>query len=749
MPKTGPILPEGALTFQTFAPKVRAMPPARSLDRVLLALAAASILALLAAASFRRVWEADFFWQWKTGELVARTGPPRVDTLSETSRGRPWIEMRWLYCRLLHAVVSAAGFSGAVVAKALAVLAAFGLALAASPWRRSAVAACLVLPVAILAASQRFYVRPELASFLFFSLFVCLCVRSRKGSHGLLYALPPLQVLWANLHTLFLLGPAVAGLFVGLEAIRLRGEPRRLLRPAAVLVATCAACFVTPYGMAGVRFGVRLLSELRDPVYQRMAAEFLPTFHFGQRYLAVVFFEVLIGLCTLAAVGRLRRLDPFLSLLTLAQLALALLSIRNLPLFCLAAVPFAVTHAPADAAWPAVLRRGTLVGSTVLALAASWALATDRFYVWQHDTNQFGAGLAAHRFPVGATRYVKERLRPHRLFHPMFEGSYLVAEGVPSFVDPRLEVQGSAHLARYAGMMEDPAAWREAMERFRFDAALVDLGSPFLRHLLDGNAWSLVYFDAEDAVFVPAGTAPAMTDAEIDARAAGLQKSLGTPLPYAKAGMLDRVASPAPYLRTARFLVQLGRPEEAEPFAAAALTAYPKVYGAHEILGRAAEARDALVPALAEYQAERTRDPANVLAARQAGILAFRLGRGEEALPLLTEAVQRVPADAEVWGVLTKIHADAGRMGPALTCARQAAALVPGSVSYQTNLGKLSAVAGRVEDGIEALRHAVALAPGQADLHRDLAVLLERAGRREEAKAEAERAQRMQQEAPR
>ena len=42
MPKTGPILPEGALTFQTFAPKVRAMPPARSLDRVLLARAAAA-----------------------------------------------------------------------------------------------------------------------------------------------------------------------------------------------------------------------------------------------------------------------------------------------------------------------------------------------------------------------------------------------------------------------------------------------------------------------------------------------------------------------------------------------------------------------------------------------------------------------------------------------------------------------------------------------------------------------------------
>ncbi|HEX5044147.1 MAG TPA: tetratricopeptide repeat protein [Candidatus Polarisedimenticolaceae bacterium] len=722
------------------------MPTARPLDRLLPALGAASILVLLATASFRRIWEADFFWQWRTGALVAQSGPPRVDTLSYVSAGRPWIEMRWLYCRLLHAVVAATGFPGAVALKALAVLAAFALALAASPWRRAAGAACVVLPVAILAASQRFYVRPELASFVLFSLFVFVLSRARQGPARWFYALPPLQALWANLHTLFLLGPAITALFVAVEAFRFRGEPRKLLRPAAVLLVTCAACLLTPYGLAGVRFGLGLPSELRDPVYQRMAAEFLPTFQFGQRYLAVVFFEILLGICAVVALGRLRRLDPFLSLLLLVQLGLAVLSIRNLPLFCLAAVPFVVTHAPADAAWPAMLRRAVLGGASALALAASWALATDRFYVWQHDTNAFGAGLAAHRFPVEATRFVKERLHPRALFHPMFEGSYLVAQEVQSFVDPRLEVHARAHLARYARMMDDPASWEEAVARFQFDAALVDLGSPFLRPLLDRTRWALVHFDDVDAVFVRAGAAAPLTDAEVDARVEDLGKALGEPLPYREAGVLDRVTSPAPFLRVARFLAQLGRPDRAEPFAAAALAAYPAVYGAHEILGRAAEAREELAPALAEYRAELARDPANVLAGRQAGLLAFRLHRGEEALPLLAQAVRHVPEDAEVWGVLTKIHADGGRIAPALECARRAAALSPGNVSYQSNLGRLSAVAGRVDEGIAALRRATALAPRRADLHRDLAVLLDRAGRLEEARAEANRAHRLEQE---
>ncbi|HET9298735.1 MAG TPA: tetratricopeptide repeat protein [Candidatus Polarisedimenticolaceae bacterium] len=272
------------------------------------------------------------------------------------------------------------------------------------------------------------------------------------------------------------------------------------------------------------------------------------------------------------------------------------------------------------------------------------------------------------------------------------------------------------------------------------DRVLLVLAAASILALLAAASFRRIW----EADFVPAGAAPAMTAAQIEARAAGLRESLGTPVPYAEAGMLERIASPAPYLRVARFLAQLGRPQEAAPFAAAALTAYPPAYGAHEILGRAAEAREELAPALAQYRAELVRDPANVLASRQAGLLAFRLARGEEALPLLTETVRRVPEDAEVWGVLTKIHADAGRIAPALDCARRAAALAPGNASYQSNLGRLSAVSGRLEEAIAALRRAAVLAPGQADLHRDLAVLLERAGRREEARVEADRAQRLQ-----
>ena len=276
------------------------------------------------------------------------------------------------------------------------------------------------------------------------------------------------------------------------------------------------------------------------------------------------------------------------------------------------------------------------------------------------------------------------------------------------------------------------------MAEERCDAALVDLQSPFLAHLAGDREWSLVHFDEVAAVFARASASPALTGPQIDAAAARLHEVLK---PRAgSGGIFARVASPGLYMRVAQFLVRVGRPEQAGPFAQSALKVDPNVLGAHEMLGRAAQAGDEPARALEEYLLELGRDPGSALAARQAGLLLFQEQRGEEAMPLLATAVTRVPGDAEVWGVLTKIHADAHRTGAALDCARRAAVLVPGNVSYQANLGRLSGIAGQLEEGIAALRRAVALAPEQADLHRDLALLLARSGRRDEAREALARA---------
>jgi Flp pilus assembly protein TadD len=727
--------------------------PGRSVEARLVVVAAAALFLLLTAASFRRIWEADFWWQLETGKIVATQGIPRIDTLSHAARGSPWIEMRWLYCLALHVVVGAAGFPGAVVAKWLVLLAAFGLAAWTVPPRGAPVAACVAASLAILASTQRFYVRPELASFLFFAAIVWILERHLRSGSRLLYAIPALQIAWANCHTLFLLGPAVVGLAFVVEAVRaLPRAPRRLLPLAAVLGATTLACLATPYGARGVAFGLRLVGELHDPVFRQVSAELRGTFSFGQRYTAVVYYEALLALCAVAALPVLRRLDPFRTALLISQGYLSVVSIRNLPLFCLAAIPFVVD---AFSRWPEPGRSATarLVPAVRLAVLAAVValcavtlrdLVTDRFHVDQNDTNQFGAGLARHRFAEGAERYLREHSSSGPVFNTMLEGAYLLAHGIPVFIDPRLEVHGRERLARYLRMQEDEGAWKEDLARYGFRLAVVDLQSPFAARLTEAEGWDLAYFDETAAVFArsaPGEARPALrSEADFRSASARIRERLPAPRRYDDAGLLGRVESPAPYLRVADFLLRMGQANLAEPFARDALAAFPRTAAAHGILGQILERRGDARGAASEYVAELAVAPENALARRQAGMFLLATGQAERARVLLEASVAALPDDARAWAALARIHAESRRSSDAVRCAEQAARLEPRNAGYQTNLGRVLGMSGRLDAAVEALRRGLALDPGDAGSWGDLAAFLAKAGRREEARSAIARA---------
>ncbi len=742
------------------APAAGTAPADSPLDRTLFIAALASLALLLVFAALRRIWETDFFWQYRTGELVVTQGIPSVDPWSYVSRGQAWTEMRWLYCDLVYRIVHAFGYGGAVVAKCAVMVTTFTLALLAGrPWR-APLAAVAVTLAAILASTQRFFVRPEIASFLFFALYLAVIARWRERPGRILWVLPVAQVLWANLHTQFLLGPAVLGLFLLVEAgrtlLRDVSHSLRALRPllpvAAVLAAVCAACFVTPFGVRGVLYGVNLLNEIHDPVYKALSDEIKGTLAFGFDYTAVRWFAVTGALALVTLVVNTRQVDPFWLLLLLAQLYLALTSIRNIPLFALAAIPFvtdaASSYPVADArllrraAGP--LRRVLLAAIALGALVTARDLATDRFNVRQHDTNQFGTGLATSRWPVGAAQFLREHPVPGALFNTMFCGSYLVAQGFDVYIDPRLEVHGNAFLERYRRLLEDPAAWREEDARWHFTAAVAELGSPVIPRLAADREWTLAYFDDVAAVYVrkPAGTglAPPAAPLDVAAAAAAVRRALPPPVSPSAAGLFGRVSSPRPYALVAEFLTRHNQLELAEPFARDALTADPDASGAHFVLAQLAEKRGDKAGAAAEYEAELRVAPANTYARRQAGILAFSAGRAERARELLEKSVTVVADDPLPWAILMKLHADAGRNADALRCAERASALAPGDVSYLASYGRLLGVSGQLDRAIATLQRALQMDSRDAGLRADLAAFLFDAGRRAEALAEIDRA---------
>lgn len=225
---TAPTVPAGVdtpgLPAPPGPPAVAATKPATwpawfaSADAVLALLA--GTVAFLAASFAAR--NNDLWLHLGAGRMLT-TGEYSLgsDPLSYTAADRPWVNHSWLWDLGSYLLYSGDGFA-LVLAKALAVAAAFGLLLgirrpphALWPWAVTAA-------VAAVACAPRLTLHPIIGSVFFLSatLFVLFRVPSRPGSWRTPLLLGGIFWLWANVDAWFFLGPVALGLLLVGELVR-------------------------------------------------------------------------------------------------------------------------------------------------------------------------------------------------------------------------------------------------------------------------------------------------------------------------------------------------------------------------------------------------------------------------------------------------------------------------------------------------------------------------------------------------
>lgn len=700
-------------------------PLADRIDRWLAVAALASVVLLAAAASTRCVWQTDFWWQYATGRYVAAHGPPRVDPYSFGEPGREWVEPRWLYCLGLAETCDRFGVGAAVVAAALASIGAFApVALAAPAGRRAPPAiAAAVLTLAVLTARPRLTVRPEIVSYVGLALVYGIIERYRsRGGGRILLALPLVQVVWVNAHTLFVLGPVLVGAFFAASLVgwlvaagaEARADRLRTARAAGLaLVATALACLASPYGPRVVPFTIRLLTEVRGTAFKEFIQELESPFTYHGLFLSIGAYKALIVAGALSIVANARRLDLFRALVWGAMLYVSALAVRNIALFAFVAVPFTIDNFGRSGWWEGRPVRPiaralaiAVVGANVLAV---WAFATDRYSVRQFETNQFGVGVAEHRYPAAAADFMQEHHISGPVFSTMHESAYLIFRGERVFFDPRIEVYTEAHFSRFVDLISGGGDWDAAVREFGMRAALVDntfLG--FVRQLAAAPDWRLVYFDECAVLFVrgeaaaseSAATAspsppPIVSDEDFAAAIARVRARLSAPVPYERAPLLARVTSPTPYHRVANVLITLGRIGDAEPFLRDAVAAYPGASGARVSLAQILESRGDAAAAGREYETAYRWAPNDPAALVALGRFRAVSGRPTEAMPLLERALARDPDNALAWALTGEIAAGAGRLDDAERRLARAAALDPSNAMVAERLAEVRRTRGR------------------------------------------------------
>lgn len=181
-------------------------------------LAVMGILSYAATAALRPLEPSlnnDVWIHILTGRRILDTGHiPTVDEYSFTAIGRPYIAHEWL-AALAYAASDRAWSAPGVIVVGSLVPTLLTLTALMATLKTLGVRARIALPVmlvAVTAARWRMFPRPEAYALALASLFVWILTRFRANSRasrgpGALLALVPLQVLWANTHASFVLGP--------------------------------------------------------------------------------------------------------------------------------------------------------------------------------------------------------------------------------------------------------------------------------------------------------------------------------------------------------------------------------------------------------------------------------------------------------------------------------------------------------------------------------------------------------------
>lgn len=393
-------------------------------------LAAFFAVVALALAASEPAKDPDLFWHLASGEWMLDHG--RLldrDIFSSTREGATYAVGQWLGQLVLALAYRAGGWAGIELLRA-ALVGIATLFLARAVLRLQPHPGWAVLPIvaAILVSRLAWGDRPQLFTVALFPVFLDVLLRARLGGgRRALLLLPPLALLWANLHGAFPLGLALVLAFAT-EAILTRHPMRRPF--ALVLVACAVATQVNPATAGALAWAASYASSPGRHVVEERPTDVLSPA--GLLY-ALLLLVALGSALVLGREGIRARVGPPLLwaglIVPFALLGLAIQ--RQLPYACVvlapfvaAALPAALRRTPASAPVAPLRLAIPIVAALILSSVTLAAVAAPR----APDLSAYPVAALA---PLGTTRGA--------LLNEYDWGGYLIyaAPGRPVFIDGR------------------------------------------------------------------------------------------------------------------------------------------------------------------------------------------------------------------------------------------------------------------------------------------------------------------------
>jgi hypothetical protein len=341
--------------------------------------------------------------------------------------------------------------------------------------------------------------RPQMLGYVFLIALLIVLELFRQGVGWLLWSLPPLFLVWVNVHGSFVVGLIVVTVFLccGSKTFELGSvkavawSPKQRLQLESVLLLSVAVLPITPYGTKVAAYPLDII--FRQPLNTANIQEWgpMPFDEAGGK----LFLCIVVVLLALQVLFRYTwRMDE--ALLAFGGAAAACLHLRMLMLF----VPFsAPIFATMMAKWvPAYEKRKERYWLNGLLIAV--IIAAIAHYIPSRD---FLEKRVSTKFPVSAVKY----LDGHPVQEPMLNnysfGGYLLATGRKVFIDGRADLfERSNVLADMITLAQIKPGALRVLDRYAIGSCLLQKGEPLSAVLSASPDWERIYEDETATIFV-------------------------------------------------------------------------------------------------------------------------------------------------------------------------------------------------------------------------------------------------------
>lgn len=358
-----------------------------------------------------------------------------------------------------------------------------------------------LFPVMALVQNFNNPVRCHLFSFLLFTVFIYILELARKGNNKLLFFIPPLIILWNNLH-----GGVVAGL--GLIAMYTAGEflnKKTVKQYTLTLLVSVPLLLINPWGYDYIKF-LFMANTMKRPDIAEWWGLFSKFHMFKQIPFKIFMFGVLgIELASLYKFAEktstikewYNRIDKTKLIVLLGTLYLAVSHIKLLPFFAIAGTCFVYEdfyNLIKNIKMPEWKDR--IIYSAFIFIIAFTFLTKD-----------ISVPVDTNAYPVKEVEFIKINNLKGKLLVNFGLGSYASYKLYPQnliYMDGRYEevyYEGMVPLLKKFYLVNP--YWDEVLEKFPPDVMIIEKYYPVYEVLSKSNTWCKIYEGETFGVFVP------------------------------------------------------------------------------------------------------------------------------------------------------------------------------------------------------------------------------------------------------